>query len=145
MLASATARSRWPLPKSPATIENGVDPTASDEVSENVPSPMPLQDINRAIGRVGHGQVEIAGAEVAGHDRRRSCSPRGARRVAAGAEISPALIGQDGDVAGVDVGDRQVDAAVVLEVALGDRDGALARPGSAAGPETCRCRYSGEW
>ncbi len=42
-----------------------------------------------------------------------------------GHEIPPALIGQDGDVAGEDVGDRQVDAAVVLEVALGDRDGAL--------------------
>ena len=34
-----------------------------------------------------------------------------------GREIPPALIGQDGDVAGDDVGDRQVDAAVILEVA----------------------------
>ena len=39
-------------------------------------------------------------------------------------EIAATLIGQDGDVAGQKVGDSQVEAAVCLEVARGDRDGA---------------------
>ena len=41
-----------------------------------------------------------------------------------GGETPPALIGQDGDVARVDVGDGQ-EVAVLAEVARGDRDRGL--------------------
>ena len=73
VLASVTARSRLPVPKSPATMR----------------------------------------CRSAAREARWFAWPRN----------SPALIGQDGDVAGVDVGDGQ-EVAVLAEVARGDRDGA---------------------
>ena len=65
VLESVTARSRLPLPKSPATIDVGALPGSGDGLR--------------------------------------------------GGEVSPALIGEDGDVAGVDVGDGQ-EVAVLAEV-----------------------------
>ena len=117
-LASATARSRWPLPKSPATIEEGFAPTASVATGWgwNVPSPLPFRMSTTLAARVGHGQVEVAGAEVAGDDRRRALLEPGSAMVCVAEKSPAALIGQDGDVAGVDVGDGQ-EVAVLAEVA----------------------------
>ena len=96
-----------------------------------MPSPLPLQDVNHARGSSRSRPGRGCRCRSRPPRSMSACSPREARSVCSGGEIPPALIGQDGDVAGVDVGDGQVEAAVVLEVALGDRDRGLARPGSA--------------
>ena len=64
--------------KSPATIDEGFAPTRIDDGRAKRAVAVALQDINHAVARVGHGQVEVAGAEVARHDGCRR-GPPGAR------------------------------------------------------------------
>ena len=100
-------RSRdWPRPR-------------ASSVSENVPLPWPRRYRPRPW-TIGDGQVNGTVAEVC---RPRSASgPRPPERDGRqGLEIPSALVGEDGDVARAEVGDRQVDPAVVLEVTFGDR------------------------
>ena len=62
VLASATARSVWPLPKSPATIASGVPATGKPIVVAgwNVPSPLPSEIEMLSVRGQSDGHVEVA-------------------------------------------------------------------------------------
>src|SRR5262245_12290281 len=94
----------------------GICPHAKARGEAERPVVLTLESMDEVPARVGDDQIDAPGAEVArGYGRRCTASGEQHRRQREKRTATP--VGQDRDVAGAYVGDGQVDASSLIELA----------------------------